>query len=114
MSPSLQENGIAVTTGTPSRAVEVEFPEIGVGTTGAVVIAGELDGSSESLEAEALFSAAALEVVAASALDSPTALEPESAAALELASASSVLELAEVALAEAATVADSRTVAVEV
>lgn len=46
-----QENGIAVTTGTPSTTVAEPFPETEVETIGAAVTAGELEGPSASLEA---------------------------------------------------------------
>lgn len=77
MSDSSQENGIAVTTGTPAALVDVIFPEPDV-EMGAAVIAGELEGSSTSLVAGG-------ELLARSALDSLALL------ALEL--AASVLEL---------------------
>jgi hypothetical protein len=114
-SSSLQEIGIAVTTGTPSggaTAVEVEFSEeIVVGTMGAVVTTGEPEASSASLEADGLLPPAASELLAASEVDSPAllALEVASASAVEL--TESVLELA----AETSmVVVDSRTLVVEV
>ena len=115
MSPSSQEIGIAVTTGTPSAdptAVEVEFPEeIVVGTMGAVVTMGELEASSASPDADGLLPLAAPELLAASELDSPAllALVLASASAREL--AESVLELAAETSVE---VTDARTLVVEV
>ena len=96
--------------------------ETGVGTTAAVVIAGELEGSSASFEVEELLATSALVLALLSAaaleLTSAAALELASAAALELISASA-RELTESALtddelAEVAAAADSRTLIVEV
>ena len=92
MSSGSQENGIAVTTGTPSTGatvVEVESSEtIVVGTTGAVVITGESD---------------ALELASVTAAELASAFAPElTESVLELAAASPVV------------VAVSRTLVVEV
>jgi hypothetical protein len=109
VSSSLQENGIAVTVAAPpvELTVEVEFPvEMIVGVTGAVVIAGELDGSSASLEGtEELLTASVLELLPAFVLDS------SAKAVLELPIASAV-KLSGESLVGTALAADARTVVV--
>ena len=86
MSSASQVNGMAVTTAAPPEAVAVEFPEMVVATTGAVVIARELDAPA------ALLSVAAVALASAAAPELDSASVPE----LALAAATSRIVIVEV------------------